>query len=64
MNSSSIDMHALARQAMTLYGFQPFFPSGVMEEVQALKASSLNFQNEIVKDLRSVQRYLPGGGHQ
>ena len=54
-----IDMHAIARQAMTLYGFLPHFPTDVIREIASFKnldepRLSLLRKKESIRDLRSL----------
>jgi len=56
-NFPMIDMHAIARQAMTRYGFEPYFPVRVLEEVQSLKdlgaSGAFSSKEENARDLGS-----------
>jgi VacB/RNase II family 3'-5' exoribonuclease len=50
-----IDLHAIARDAMERYGFLPYFPKRVIEEVDAIKeAEILARSRKQVKDLRQL----------
>ncbi len=54
-NYRNIDLHAIARLAMSRYGFQPQFPGLVVQEAQALNQELLlKGQQKEVEDLRPL----------
>ena len=54
-NYRNIDLHAIAREAMGRYGFQPQFPGPVAQEAQGLNQELLlKGQQKEVEDLRSL----------
>lgn len=49
-----IDFKRIAQQAMVDYGFEPFFPEKVLEEIRAVKDKISNEENSSLRDLRGL----------
>ncbi|MFH0966286.1 MAG: RNB domain-containing ribonuclease [Methanobacteriota archaeon] len=55
MNShESVDLKAIAREAMIKYGFEPDFPKGVLQEVRKLSRGTFNMTSQETRDYRSL----------
>lgn len=53
-NHRTVDLKAIARNAMMKYGFEPFFPNPVLREVSAIQEKPLPDTMETSKDLRTL----------
>lgn len=53
-NPRVIDLRAIAWEAMKKYGFDPYFPEPVMQEINSLELSDLSEKNSNVQDLRHL----------
>jgi VacB/RNase II family 3'-5' exoribonuclease len=51
-NHHTVDLKAIAGNAMMKYGFEPFFPNSVLREVAAINVKTLPDNQEDTKDLR------------
>ena len=53
-NHHTIDLKAIAGNAMRKYGFEPFFPNSVLQEIAAINDERLTDNDKDAKDLRML----------
>jgi len=53
-NHHTVDLKAIAMNAMRKYGFDPLFPNSVLQEVAAISVKTLSGNQENTKDLRML----------